>query len=95
MNRNFWFLLGLVLMFIGAQFCYIHSFVLNDKSSTFVTQKFGSTFENALIRPLQMAGVPTPKREIHPPEWLGLSLISVSAVLVLHSLAMRKPGSSG
>lgn len=91
-NRNHWFFLGLVLLFIGAQFCFVHSFVLNDRSSSFVTKRFGSTMDNAIIRPLEIAGVPGPKRVIRPPEWLGWSMVAVSAVLVLHSLAMPKPG---
>ena len=35
---------------------------------------------------------PTPRRTIHPPEWIGYALLSVGSVLVLHSLAMKKPG---
>lgn len=91
-NRNHWFFLGLVLLFVGAQLCYVHSFVLNDESSRFLTEKFGSKLENTLIMPLEMAGVGGPKRVIQPPEWIGWSLVAVSAVLVLHSLAMPKPG---
>lgn len=91
-NRNHWFFLGLILLFIGAQFCYVHSFELNDKSSQFVTQRFGSRLENTMIKPLQIAGVAHGKRVIQPPEWLGWSMVAAAAVLVLHSLAMRKPG---
>jgi hypothetical protein len=36
---------------------------------------------------------PTPRRTLRPPTWLGFALISIGAVLVLHSLAMKKPGS--
>jgi hypothetical protein len=33
-----------------------------------------------------------PRKVLQPPEWLGWCLISVGAVLVLHSLAMNRPG---
>jgi hypothetical protein len=33
-----------------------------------------------------------PKKVVQPPEWLGWCLMSIGGVLVLHSLAMRKPG---
>jgi len=91
-NRNHWFFLGLVLLFLGLQFRMVHSVVLNDKSSQFVTQKFGSSFENAIIKPLEIAGVPSPRRVLEPPDWIGWSLVAVAAVLLLHSLAMPKPG---
>jgi hypothetical protein len=33
-----------------------------------------------------------PRKVLQPPEWLGWCLMSVGAVLVLHSLALQKPG---
>ena len=33
------------------------------------------------------------KKDVRPPEWLGWSLMSIGAVLILHSWAMKKPGS--
>jgi hypothetical protein len=33
-----------------------------------------------------------PKKVIQPPEWLGWCMMSIGGVLILHSLAMRKPG---
>lgn len=33
-----------------------------------------------------------PAKTFQPPEWIGWALLSIGAVLVLHSLAMPKPG---
>ncbi|REJ66852.1 MAG: hypothetical protein DWQ31_13040 [Planctomycetota bacterium] len=90
-NRNQWFLVGLVLLFIGLQLCYVHSFVLNEDSSRFVNEKFGSNFQNAVIKPLSITGVASPQRIIEPPDWLGWTVVAISAVLVLHALAMPRP----
>jgi hypothetical protein len=35
---------------------------------------------------------PKPRKTLHPPTWLGYAVISLAAVLVLHSLAMKRPG---
>jgi hypothetical protein len=32
------------------------------------------------------------QKTIQPPEWIGWCLMSIGGVLILHSLAMRKPG---
>jgi hypothetical protein len=47
--------------------------------------------DNSLSSLLPAVG-PTPRRTIRPPEWLGFALMSIGGVLMLHSLAMKKPG---
>jgi hypothetical protein len=32
------------------------------------------------------------RKVVEPPQWLGYALLSIGSVLVLHSLAMPKPG---
>ena len=91
-NRNQYLILGLVLLLLGLQIRVVESYVLNERTSSFVAERFapmasadggGGTFA---------ALGPTPLRTIRPPVWLGYCLISVGAVLILHSLAMKKPG---
>ena len=41
MNRNHFFLVGLVLLYVGLQFRFVETFVLNDKSSKFLAQRLG------------------------------------------------------
>ena len=38
------------------------------------------------------AAGPMGLRTVKPPEWLGWCLISVGGVVLLHALAMKKPG---
>lgn len=94
LNRNHFFVLGTVLLLVGIQFRFIDSFVLNEKSSRFIAERFGgqktvqvSAFPNLL----SVMSPPVSRRTVKPPAWLGWSLISVGAVLTLHSLAMRRP----
>jgi hypothetical protein len=35
---------------------------------------------------------PVAKKRFDPPKWIGWAFVSVGTVLVLHSLAMKKPG---
>ena len=95
MNRHHFFLTGLVLLYLGLQFRFVETFVLNSKTSTFLAQRFGSETSitaNQMARflPTSMSGPIT--RSVTPPEWIGWALISIGSVLVLHALAMPKPG---
>jgi hypothetical protein len=92
-NRNQYFMLGLVLLFIGIELRMVDSVVLNERSSRFITEKFGTQGEQAISPLLAMtAGPGGSRRVLRPPQWLGWCIISVGSVLILHSLAMRKPG---
>jgi hypothetical protein len=93
MNRNSFFLLGLVLLLIGVQLRMVESYVLNEKTSRFLAERAQLSDGDGTIRPFLAAIGPTPRRTLHPPEWLGWSLMSIGSVLILHSLAMKKPGS--
>ena len=88
-NRNQYFLIGIVVLLLGLQFKSVESYVLNAKSSQFLAERFSST---ATADGTLASVGPAPLRTLRPPIWLGYALISVGAVLVLHSLAMKKPG---
>jgi hypothetical protein len=34
----------------------------------------------------------TPNHRVTPPRWIGWSLVSLGSVLILYSLALKKPG---
>lgn len=96
LNRNQFMLIGLVLLLLGLQLRLIDTFVLNEKSTRFLAQqKVKAQQQETWTFPASLAAkAPIPvvaRKKIHPPPWLGLTLISVGAVLVLHSLVMRKP----
>jgi hypothetical protein len=88
LNRNQYFMLGLVVLMFGVQLRYLSSFVLNEKTTAFLAEKLNKSGGSANLMP---ANGPTAKKRITPPEWAGWATLSLGAVLVLHSLAMRRP----
>jgi hypothetical protein len=97
LNRYHFFILGVVVLLAGIQFRFVDSFVLNESATRFVAEKFGTPGQganaNTTLPMLELAGSGTsgPLRTIKPPVWLSWALISGGSVLVLHSLALRKP----
>lgn len=93
-NRNQYFMVGTVLLLLGIQFRFIDSVVLNEKSSRFIAQKMGNRTEATAAQVLNTTGLgaATPRKTIKPPQWIGWALIAGGAVLILHSLALRRPG---
>jgi hypothetical protein len=96
LNRNQFFMLGLVVLFLGIQLRFVESFVLNDKATKFLAERLSKDkpVASAIAPTLDIApsGSSGSLRTIKPPEWLGWALISVGSVLILHSMAMKKPG---
>ena len=90
LTRNHYFMIGLIIVFLGIELRMVESFVLNEKVTKAIAEK--------IDRPSQKVASffpsvgPLPRKVIRPPQWLGWALISVGSVLVLHSLAMQKPG---
>ncbi|MGE0607406.1 MAG: hypothetical protein AB7O62_09955 [Pirellulales bacterium] len=91
-NRNQYFLIGLVILFLGIEFRVVETFVLNERTTKFLAERSGAPERQlssiASYLP-SMGGVQ--RKSIRPPDWIGWALISVGSVLVLHSLAMKKP----
>ncbi len=92
-NRNQWLMIGLVVLALGIQFRMVDSFVLNQKTTEIIAKRLKKTETVATaFVPSITTAAPESHRVIKPPRWLGFMMISVGAVLVLHSLAMPKPG---
>ncbi len=96
MARNRLFLLGVVVLLLGAHFHVVESLVLNEKASAFLAKRFEKPSATAIPDPLDTYEVSydawdaaptvsaaTPKRTVTPPDWLSWSLISVGSVLIL------------
>jgi hypothetical protein len=94
-NRNQYFIAGLILLLVGLQVRMVESYVLNEKASRFVAERLSAVSRGAdgTVGPFVPALGPTPRRTLRPPVWLGYFVISIGAVLILHSLAMKRPGS--
>jgi hypothetical protein len=93
LNRNQFFMAGLVLLFLGIQFRLIDSFTLNEKATRFLAARM----QDKSSAPTTILGsaAPMPHKVLQPPTWVGYALLSVGSVLILHSLAMPKPGGGG
>lgn len=97
LNRYHFFILGVVVLLAGIQLRFVDSYVLNESATRFLAEKLGTPQQDAGARStmpmleLAGAGASAPLRTIKPPIWLSWALISFGAVLVLHSLALRKP----
>ncbi len=94
LNRNHFFLIGLILLFLGLQFRMVESVVLNTKTSQFIAKRLKKQPAEAtadFTPSLLTNNPPASRRTIRPPKWIGWMLISIGAVFVLHSFAMPKP----
>jgi hypothetical protein len=87
LNRHQFLFIGLIVLMIGLQVRYVSAFVLNPQATQFLAEHTGQSSPGATSG--ANAG---PRKVLQPPEWLSWCLMSVGAVLVLHSLAMPKPG---
>lgn len=93
-NRNQWFLVGLVILFLGIQFRVVDSFVLTAEATEFLAERAGSPLAAVGSGGESLASAkPTMRKTVRPPEFIGWALLSISATMILQSLAMKKPGS--
>ena len=92
LNRNQYFFLGVVVVLMGCQFRVVSEFVLTEEATRFVAERMSSSSSDGAMAALSADVGVGPQKVFHPPEWLGWCLISVGAVLILHSLAMPRPG---
>lgn len=85
---------GLILVLLGIQLRLIDSYVLTQEATNALAQRFGNNVQATSMRVAQYAPpeVPGPQKTVRPPMWLGYALLSIGSVLILHSLAMPKPG---
>lgn len=79
-------MLGVVVVLLGLQFRLVDSYVLNETTSRFVAQRASGLKTPAMSFPAM-----TTRKVFRPPEWSGWCLLSIGAVLVLHSLALGRP----
>ncbi|MGY8771341.1 MAG: hypothetical protein ACKVH8_23250 [Pirellulales bacterium] len=95
--RNQYFMLGLIILALGIQFRMIESVILTEEASQFVAQKVlkqkveKGEVPVAMVPAVEASSAVTKKRMIIPPKWMGWALISFGSVIILHSLAMKKP----
>jgi hypothetical protein len=93
LNRNQFFFIGLVVLLLGLQFRCVSAYVLNPEATQFLAERTGQSppVTTSTFFTLTSGTAAAPKKVLQPPDWLGWCLISVGAVLALHSLAMKRP----
>ncbi|MGD9128677.1 MAG: hypothetical protein PVH19_14975 [Planctomycetia bacterium] len=94
LNRNQYFMIGLVLLFLGIQLYATHSVVLTPKCTKILAEKTGHPMAATIDAVDAVSGsdktvAPSHTLVIQP--WIGCSLIALGAVLALHAFAMKKP----
>lgn len=97
--------LGTFLILMGGQLRMVDSFVLNEKASQFVAQRWGAKADSAstLYPSLAASGYDpytvgsfsslagtVERKTVSPPRWLSWSLMSAGAVLALGYPCFRK-----
>jgi len=92
LNRNQYFFMGLVILLIGVQLRMVSSYTLTHQATKFLASRAPSSAADSTLMALSSDIGVGPQKVINPPEWLGWCLMSVGAVLILHSLAMKRPG---
>ncbi len=92
MNRNHWFLIGLVLLLLGVQFRMVDSFVLTPEFTQFLAERTGHPLAavNAATQAFTASQKPIAKKTWTPDEWIGWFLASIGSVFILHAMALRK-----
>ncbi len=93
-TRNQYLLAGLVLIFLGAEFRLIESVQLTQEFTQFLARRTNHPAVATTDAVDGLLGTTTklPPKTVVPQEWIGYSFLALGAVLVLHSLAMPKPG---
>jgi hypothetical protein len=92
MNGKTYFAIGLVLVLLGIQLRAVDTYVLNEKTTQFLEKRMQSSSiisENTLNASLYTMAVPTVRKQLTHPRWVGLAFISAGAVLLLHGLSQR------
>jgi hypothetical protein len=65
----------------------VTAYHLTPETTQFLAERTGQSATASILSAAGGAG-----KVVQPPEWLAWCLISVGAVLCLHSLAMPRPG---
>ncbi len=91
-NRNQFFMFGILVVLLGLQLRLVDRYVLNEKATKFIADMAnGSSGTGKSLMLFASSGAVAPRLVVRPPEWSGWCLISIGSVLILHSLALRRP----
>ena len=89
LNRHQFLFIGLFILLIGLQFRYVSAYVLSQEATQFLAERTGQ--DSGALSAVSAVTGGGPQKVLEPPDWLSWCLMSVGAVLCLHSLAMPRP----
>src|SRR5687767_14509437 len=97
LNRNQFFMAGMLVLLLGVQFRAVDTFVLNERTTQVLAQRMQAWKQPQMAStggfPTMIAASgPIANHRMQPPKWLGWALVSVGSVLLLHSFSLKKPG---
>ena len=92
-NRNQYFMVGLVLLLLGLQLRLVDSYTLTPELTQILAERTGEPLAavNAATSIFTPSGRPLAQKTVQPPEWLGWLMLSAGSVLVLYSLSLKRP----
>ena len=87
-DRNRYFMFGVILFLLGLQFRMVDSFVLNENS----TRALHRIVQKSNIADTNVATnvYASPKKNFRPPNWLGFVLLTVGGVMSLHAMVLPR-----
>ena len=93
-TRNQFFFIGLLCLFMGLQLRMVEEIEFTPEFTQFLAERTGHPMAsvNAATQSLTQSDRPTAKKVVRLPDWSGWGLVSLGSVLILHSWAMKKPG---
>lgn len=94
LNRYHYFIVGVFVLLVGIQLRMVESYVLNEDTTRWLMEQSDDPAVQMVKTTNQLfpAAGPLPRKTVTPQQWIGWAAISLGSVLVLHSLAMPKPG---
>jgi hypothetical protein len=81
MNKNQFLTIGLLVLFFGLQFRWVDGFTLKAETKAAIQERMNKN------RPLAAQSYLSPT--MHPPEWLGWSLLTSGIVITAAALALK------
>ena len=92
-NRNQFFMVGVLVLLLGIQLRVVDRYELNEKATRVLAKETveDNSIQASFLWFTDTTDASIPHKVIKPPEWSGWCLISIGSVLILHSLALKKP----
>lgn len=91
-NRNRYFLIGILLILFGIQFRFVDSFVLNQRCTRALDRvmRRSPIASNDPMSAFAIRMYPNPTKRVRPPRWIGAAMVVGGIVISLHSFSLPR-----